>query len=119
MSVAVLKNKNLFRKTIKEGQKISFPAFILMARRASLPEDSQGMCFVGVAVGRKLGNAVVRNYMKRRVREAVRQVFKGYEAADSWYMVIIARKRCEEISFYYLTRELAQAIGKLKEEHKK
>jgi len=43
------------------------PGFVLLTR----PNDGQGIRF-GITVTRKIGNAVVRNRMKRRFRELLR-----------------------------------------------
>ena len=46
------------------GLRVARPGFVLLAR----PNDGQGKRY-GITVTKKIGNAVVRNRMKRRFRE--------------------------------------------------
>lgn len=77
-----------------------------------LPND-EGRTRIGISVSTKLGKAVVRNRMKRRLREAVRRIplKLGYD------LVISARGRAKRAPFAELERalrELCQATGILR-----
>jgi ribonuclease P protein component len=49
----------------------------------------QGKTRVGLATGRKLGTAVVRNRVRRRLREALRVMAPSFQ--PGWDVLIIAR----------------------------
>ena len=77
-----------------------------------------GINRVGITVSKKLGHAVVRNRVRRRLRE----VYRLNEALFSpgWDIVVVARSRCVEAEFSALTKaylELAKKAGILKEEN--
>ncbi len=52
---------------------------------------SDGPLRVGITVSRKVGNACVRNLVKRRIREAVRRELD--ETLSGWDIVLIARRQ--------------------------
>lgn len=56
---------------------------------------------VGITVGKKLGHAVVRNRIRRRLRE----VYRLNEAAfaPGWDIVVVARSRAIHATFQQLT----------------
>ena len=62
----------------------------------------------GFVTGRGIGKAVVRNKVRRRLREAVR----SQGPAGSWDMVIIARRPAAEADFHWLRRSLGRLLGK-------
>lgn len=58
-----------FRRTYREGQRVADGLVVIYVRRTGLPVHR-----VGIAVGRGTGGAVQRNRIRRRVREAYRQL---------------------------------------------
>jgi ribonuclease P protein component len=59
-----------------------------------------------------LGGAVVRNRLKRRVREAVRRQLHSLE--PQWEIVINPRKACLAAPFECLVREVGQLFSRCK-----
>ena len=72
---------------------------------------------VGVTVGKKLGHAVVRNRVRRRLREVYR--LNEHRFAPGWDIVVVARSRCISADFGKLTQaylSLAEKAGILRQE---
>ena len=71
---------------------------------------------VGVTVGKKLGHAVVRNRVRRRLREVYR--LNEDRFAPGWDIVVVARSRCIKADFQKLTHaylSLAEKAGILQQ----
>ena len=69
---------------------------------------------VGITVSKKLGKAVVRNRVRRRLREVYRLHEERF--TPGWDIVVVARSRCVEASFERLTGaylSLAEKAGLL------
>jgi ribonuclease P protein component len=84
---------------------------VLYARRNRL-----GMNRVGITTGKKLGHAVVRNRVRRRLREVYRLNEELF--CPGWDIVVVARSRCVDASFQSLSKAylaLAAKAGILKE----
>lgn len=66
---------------------------------------------LGITVTKKIGNAVVRNRMKRRFRALAREIFpdSGLQGADH---VLIGRQGGIERDFSDMRRELEKALRK-------
>ena len=85
------------------------PGFVLLVRAR---DDGDATKRIGITVSKKVGNAVVRNRMKRRFRALVRDVLpdSGIAGADH---VLIGRTGGIERDFSRLRVELKKALGKL------
>ena len=72
---------------------------------------------VGITVSKKLGHAVVRNRVRRRLREVYRLNEERF--TPGWDIVVVARTRCIGADFQKLTDaylSLAQKAGLLKQQ---
>ena len=94
---------------LARGRKWAAPGLILQG--APTPEPSEGLR-VGFTATKKLGNAVVRNRVKRRLREVVRAVLPLYGQAGHDY-VLIGREATSERPFAALVEDLKQALRKV------
>jgi ribonuclease P protein component len=91
------------------GKRAPMPGFVLLVRARG--DGDQAKRF-GVTVTKKIGNAVVRNRMKRRFRALARDLLPetGLAGADH---VLIGRAGGVERDFSLLRAELAKALAKI------
>jgi len=85
------------------------PGFVLLVRPR---EDDDPVMRVGFTVTKKIGNAVVRNRMKRRFRALSREILpeQGIAGADH---VLIGRAGGIERDYASLAAELKRALKKI------
>ena len=89
------------------------PGFVLLVRRRDdADHHPPGAMRVGFTVTKKIGNAVVRNRMKRRLRALARELLPvaGVPGADH---VLIGREGGIERDFALLRAELVKALRKV------
>ena len=110
-STALKKNYD-FRRAYRKGRSAAEPCLVVYARRNNTGRENR----VGYTVSNKLGCAVVRNRVRRRLREIYRlneQRFRsGYD------IVVVARGRSVPADYQRLEREFMRAcagLGLLKE----
>jgi ribonuclease P protein component len=72
--------------------------------------NSVGHLRLGLVVSRKVGNAVVRNRVKRKLREAFRHLSVDTASLD---LVVIARPRAVRREFHELASELHSAVRRI------
>jgi ribonuclease P protein component len=92
------------------GRKVHAALFTLQG--IARPGGEAGEARVGFTVTKKVGGAVERNRIKRRLREAVR-ITPGLDLQPTHDYVIVARRAALEVSFASLTAALAAAVSKL------
>lgn len=101
-----LKKNSDFRRLYNRGKSAVTPHMVLYCRRSGSSVNR-----FGFTVSTKLGHAVVRNRVRRRLREVVRlnsgSVKTGYD------IVIVARTRCINAKFSHIEQDYLAACGKL------
>lgn len=88
------------------GLRVARPGFVLLAH----PNAGKGKRY-GITVTRKVGNAVVRNRIKRRFRELLRAALPELGLPDHDH-VLIAREGAIERNFAAMQGELAEALAR-------
>jgi ribonuclease P protein component len=91
------------------GKRAPMPGFVLLVRDR---QDGDRMMRVGYTVTKKVGNAVVRNRMKRRLRELARDLLPEHGQAGADH-VLIGRNGGIERDFGLLRTELRKALKKV------
>lgn len=90
-----------FVSTRREGQAWSDEYIVLVVKTNGLDISR-----VGYSVGRRLGNAVVRNKTKRRLREVVRHV----PIQEGWDFILIARKYASSADYHSFGRSVMSLV---------
>ncbi|WP_315761406.1 ribonuclease P protein component [Sphingomonas sp. Y38-1Y] len=85
------------------------PGFVLLARDRA---DGDPARRIGITVSKKVGNAVVRNRMKRRFRSLAREVLSAHGLPGHDH-VLIGRAGGIERPYADLVRDLVKAIGRV------
>jgi ribonuclease P protein component len=104
-----LKRNKEFRRVYRRGKSFGSHTLVLIYLQGSHPYKK-----IGFAVGKKIGNAVVRNRVKRRLREAVTPLLP--EIAPGCRLIFIARAPITDVSFREIettVRRLVQKAGLL------
>lgn len=75
--------------------------------------DKTGFVRLGLTVSRRVGNAVVRNRVKRRVREWFRH--RRENLGDGVDLVVIARPEAAGLSYHEMARDLDALVAGYRE----
>ena len=105
-----LKRRSEFLR-IRGGARWATSDFVLETRPRTDATADGGPRF-GFTVTKQLGNAVIRNRIRRRLREAVRLLADGSARAGHDY-VLIARGPALDREFTELTRDLETAFSRV------
>lgn len=109
-----LKFNHVFQRLYHRGASRADRFLVVYCRRNGRQENR-----IGITVSAKLGHAVVRNRVRRRLREIYRLAESRFQ--PGWDVVVVARGRAASASYAelrhsYLT--LAGKLGLLREETK-
>lgn len=98
-----LRSSRDFKRVIHEGASVARPELVLY----HLDRDVREPPRIGLAVTRRIGGAVVRNRVKRLLREAVRPLIPRF--APGVDMVVVARGAAAEADLVELRRAFTEA----------
>ena len=98
-----------FRKVYDEGTRMTSPSFAAFLLRIAPAGDGDGPHF-GFTTPRALGKAVVRNRVRRRMREAVR--LEQHLFAPGWSIVFNPRRTAADVPFESLRKEVVRVASR-------
>jgi ribonuclease P protein component len=107
--VARLKRRREFLRVAAARIKAVTPGMVVQAYER---DDAQAQIRVGFTASRKVGNAVVRNRARRRLKALVDELLPGRGQAATDY-VLIARGETATRPFEALRSDLLQALSRL------
>lgn len=107
-----LKQNHLFRRLYQRGKSAAGRFVVVYCRKNGLDYNR-----LGLTVGTKVGHAVVRNRIRRRIREAYRlseqRYLRGYD------IVVVARGRAADASYQEIAiclLAMSQKLGLIRRE---
>lgn len=107
-----LKNRADFLRVAAKGRRAVRAGFILQASSRPTEDDDREAIRVGFTASRKIGNAVIRNRAKRRLRAVAAEVLtrKGKSGTD---YVIVARSTTGDRAYADLVVDLETALRQI------
>ena len=105
---SVIKKRSDFLAA-NRGKRYATPGFVLLVRDR---RDDSPAIRLGITITKKVGNAVIRNRMRRRFRALAQEMLadKGKAGADH---ILIGRDSGIERDFDALRADMVKALGKL------
>ena len=111
--ITTLKKRQDFVGAAQSDQKWVADTLVLQANKAEdFPTDTDFDYFVGYTVTKKIGNAVIRNKIKRRFRSAVAEIFPSHADQQTHY-VLIARHKAITASADKIRSDLKWCLKRL------
>lgn len=96
-----LKHNHLFKRLYHKGNSQVTP-FLAVYILKNQNKSAQEMNLLGITVGTKLGGAVQRNRVRRKIREIYR--LHEEQLKPGYLIVIVARNRCVNASYSQLEK---------------
>ncbi len=101
-----MKENHLFRRLYAKGKTAATSTVAVYAR-----PNHMGKNRLGLTVGTKVGKAVVRNRVRRRLREIYR--LHEHQLHPGWDLVVVARTRAAFAPYRELERDFLKTLDKL------
>lgn len=101
----VVKTHEEFSSIIQNGEGLKNKYYNIYIRKNNL-----NISRFGIAVGKKLGNAVFRNKLKRRMRNILTNQKKEFQKGYDY--IIIMKEKTKEATFTELEEKLLELLSK-------
>ncbi|MBQ9181702.1 MAG: ribonuclease P protein component [Bacilli bacterium] len=103
--INILKNNYEYTSIIKSSKPIKYKYFIIYLKNE--PTDYYKF---GISIGKKIGNAVIRNKIKRQLKNIIDK--KDYQ--NNFKCIIIVSKDILKYNFTQIENDLLNAFSKIK-----
>ena len=101
-----MKKNEEFQLVFKKGKSFANRQFVLYY----LKKEQQDHFRIGLSVSKKVGNAVVRNQIKRYIRQSFLELEE--RIPDSYDLIIIAREPAKDMDFHQVKKSLIHVLSK-------
>ena len=102
--INILKENREYNQIIKKKKPFHYKDYIFY-----IEKDTKDVYHFGFSVGKKIGNAVTRNKIKRQIKNILDQ--KSYQ--NNFNCIIIVKKGILNKKFHEMEKDLLEAIDKL------
>lgn len=102
-----VKSEKDFQKVFEEGNSKANRQFVIY----KLPKKNQSHFRVGISVGKKVGNAVTRNQIKRKIRHALMELNRENFILNEIDFIVIARKPLANMNFKEIKSSLLHVLS--------
>ncbi|OIK08447.1 ribonuclease P protein component [Bacillus sp. MUM 13] len=103
-----IKKNDEFQDVFKKGESFGNRQFVVYV----LEKPNQDHFRIGLSVSKKIGNAVVRNQIKRYIRQSFLELIEDIEIGKDY--VIIARKPASQMDFLEVKNSLIHVLKRSK-----
>ncbi|WP_010094633.1 ribonuclease P protein component [Ornithinibacillus scapharcae] len=103
-----VKDNKEFQVIFKKGKSFANRQLVIYYMK----KENQDHFRIGLSVGKKIGNAVVRNRIKRYLRQAFHELEK--DILPAYDMIIIARQPTKDMGFFDMKKSLTHLLSKEK-----
>ena len=103
-----IRKNEQFDKIIKQGKRIRTEPLNLFVIK-----NEENKFRLGVATSKKIGNAVVRN----KVRRQIKAIMRNYKTIINLDVVIVAKPQIHEFTYQELASTIADVLSKLEINH--
>lgn len=102
--INILKNNRDFDRIIKNNIPFKTKSYVIYK------ENIDNNYHFGISVSKKIGNAVVRNKLKRQIKN----IIDSFQISSSFNCIIILRKNILNLTYNQMNEELKFCLEKLK-----
>lgn len=103
-----LSKREDFTKVYRQGKSVANHQFVLYYKKRQAKPGEEPPFRLGISVSKKLGNAVVRNRLRRIMKEIVR--LHADQVATGFDLILIARKPAAELDYAEMERSILHVL---------
>lgn len=103
-----LKRRSDFRKVYNFGRSFANRELVLFVNKNNGKDNFR----IGISVSKKIGKAVTRNLVKRRIKNALIEILKEIKIINNVDIVIIARAPTAKMNYEQFNRSLRDLLKK-------